>query len=136
MRNPKALVSEIEIAWAAGFFDGEGWTGSYQKHERTSVTLKMHVTQTDKKVLERFQAAVGCGKIEPLRLREGRKQAWRWRIHGQEVVDVAAKLFDFLCEPKQDQMLAAIGRRLAYEELKAAQTRARTSGHSRLRLAS
>ena len=136
MRNPIRLVGEMELAWAAGFFDGEGWTGTYQAEGKQSVDLRMHVTQTDKDVLERFRVAVGCGMVEPLKRRKNRKQAWRWRVRGQEVVDVAAKLHDLLCQPKQDQMVTAIGRRLAYEEIASAKDRSRNSGHSRLRLVS
>lgn len=126
MRSPKQLVGEIEVAWAAGFFDGEGWTGITQPHDRDVVTLQMHVSQTDENVLERFRAAVGgIGKIESMRLREGYKQVWRWRVHGQDVVDVGAKLYDYLCQPKQDQLITAIGKRLAYEELASAKVRGR-----------
>jgi hypothetical protein len=49
-----------ELAWAAGFFDGEG-TLSYAQKARF-VTVR--VAQTERKILERFQRAVGgVGKI-------------------------------------------------------------------------
>ena len=44
-----------ELAWAAGFFDGEGCCGIRSK----SGNLYVHISQNDRKVLDRFKQAVG-----------------------------------------------------------------------------
>lgn len=48
-----------ELAWAAGFFDGEGCT-SAQKY---TATLSIAQKATNAEVIHRFRAAVGFGKI-------------------------------------------------------------------------
>lgn len=46
-----------ELAWAAGFFDGEGWIGT-QRSKALRVP-RLTVTQKDLRALERFRSAVG-----------------------------------------------------------------------------
>jgi hypothetical protein len=48
-----------ELAWAAGFFDGEGSIGCYRKDERRPASPMLQVSQVDRFVLDRFQAALG-----------------------------------------------------------------------------
>jgi hypothetical protein len=58
------MENKTEIAWAAGFFDGEGHTGAMTvdgKHTRPY--LRVQVGQIDRRVLDRFCAAVGAGKV-------------------------------------------------------------------------
>lgn len=59
-----------ELAWAAGFFDGEGYAkfGSdkrnvHQGGRLVYTTLRIDVRQTDRRVLDRFRAIVGVGKV-------------------------------------------------------------------------
>lgn len=54
-------MTETELAWAAGFFDGEGNAmlgrpGGYRQ-------VIAHIGQADRRVLDRFQGAVGVGKV-------------------------------------------------------------------------
>lgn len=58
-----------ELVWAAGFFDGEGTT-SYLK-KGTWMGPRLSVAQNNPKTLERFQQAVGCGKIYEHTTRKG-----------------------------------------------------------------
>jgi hypothetical protein len=48
---------KYELAWAAGFFDGEGYVGKLG----TGAIVK--VEQIDRRVLDRFQSAVQLGKV-------------------------------------------------------------------------
>ena len=63
--NPLAT----ELAWAAGFFDGEGncrLRVDKQRNERRSRiygTLVVQIGQTDRDVLDRFHKAVGVGSV-------------------------------------------------------------------------
>jgi hypothetical protein len=56
-------LNREELAWAAGFFDGEGSTSLRQiKGGYSGLTLD--IGQKDREVLDRFQAAVGgLGKV-------------------------------------------------------------------------
>ncbi len=50
----------IELAWAAGFFDGEGCV-TYVDHAKTQRTraIRINITQIHPEVLIRFQKAIG-----------------------------------------------------------------------------
>ena len=54
-----------ELAWAAGFFDGEGHVASYIDREKYhGPYIRISITQTDTEVLDRFNKAVlGLGKV-------------------------------------------------------------------------
>lgn len=56
-----------EVAWAAGFFDGEGSSGSYLIKSRSGVGghfyPRVTVEQNERELLDRFCAAVGTGKV-------------------------------------------------------------------------
>lgn len=49
-----------ELAWAAGFFDGEGCVTSSEAGSRRPM---MFITQYDPRLLRRFRQAVGFGKV-------------------------------------------------------------------------
>lgn len=55
-------MSDIELAWAAGFLDGEGncrcWSDGKHSYPRMQLTQK-----DDTEPLERFVEAVGVGKV-------------------------------------------------------------------------
>ena len=58
------LGGDTELAWAAGFYDGEGCTSLLKKNKNVSV--RASCAQKDVRLLERFHAAVGgLGKIGP-----------------------------------------------------------------------
>jgi hypothetical protein len=59
MRNQKSH----KLAWAAGFFDGEGYVGLRHNKRDDSGWLSAIVTQKDRRLLERFQQYVGFGRI-------------------------------------------------------------------------
>src|SRR5438128_680517 len=53
------VIDREELSWAAGFFDGEGCF-SYVRVARYPV---IRVTQAHREPLDRFQAAIGVGKV-------------------------------------------------------------------------
>ena len=77
-----------EIAWLAGFFEGEGsldvgHRGPLLKRTaRIKLVVQISVVSTDRDVLERAQFVSGLGaiyadsQIGPL----GTKQIWRWKV--------------------------------------------------------
>lgn len=93
-----------ELAWAAGFFDGEGCT-TYAASNRGSYRLKL--IQTGTECLERFQCAVGgLGRIRgPVQTTKYQKDTYVWEaLSFEEAQAVGAMLWNFLSEPKQDQL--------------------------------
>jgi len=106
-----ASSPEAQLAWAAGFFDGEG---SIQL--RRGTLLQLYVGQTDPRPLERFAAAVGVGKVNgpygPYP-RKGRANTWKpmyaWQVGGRKAEQVFDLLRPFLSEPKREQYAAVKG---------------------------
>ena len=116
------MSEETELAWAAGFFDGEGciWARKPQKHSRSKVYLG--VNQIDNRPLERFMKAVGAGHMKGpyLANRTGpskgnEKPVWYWNCYPQEEVEkVLAKLFPYMSEPKKEQAMTCYLKKAEY----------------------
>jgi hypothetical protein len=95
-----------ELAWAAGFFDGEGTTYSNGRVPRVTVP------QADIRPIERFHRAVGgVGKVvfvAPPKNFPSHKPQWHWTVtkfeHAQAVI---AMLWPWLSEPKREQATGA-----------------------------
>lgn len=91
----------IEVAWAAGLFEGEGcFTRSVSYPEKSKaqqrrIYLIMNLGTTDLDVLERFHAIIGVGRISGPSQRPGWKPCWRWSVQGKSAVALATNE-DFL----------------------------------------
>lgn len=102
------MTETYELAWAAGFFDGEGWVGATTRGAKTGPKryLQLGITQIDPYVLERFRSAVGgLGSVTGPYAQKGR---WRPRYHYQlgsraGVTSVMLQLEPFLSEIKRLQ---------------------------------
>lgn len=103
-----------ELAWAAGFFDGEGTAHFSRGTRKTKIggrttysSIHLSVTQTNLEELERFKAAVGVGYIcGPYQNKNpNSKPHWRYFAgafqHYQHVMTV---LWPFLCSRKRAQL--------------------------------
>lgn len=118
-------MNRIELAWAAGFFDGEGSTvlagansrrvhpatGRRRDYPTPSVSISQHNTP---ECLERFRAAVGgVGRIDGPRIyRQFDSPRWTYAARTHESAQaVVAALWPFLSTPKRDQAHAVF---LAY----------------------
>ena len=79
------FMTNYEIAWIAGLFEGEGcfFTNVIRKRGKEyrypCATIKM----TDKDILDRVNKLVPGGTLKTNRLVPGEKQSWTWRIHGK-----------------------------------------------------
>ena len=74
-------ASDVERAWAAGLFEGEGCFStvrSLRSHGR--VALRASLGMTDEDTVRRFHAIVGVGAIH-VRHRAGVKSHWIWQVH-------------------------------------------------------
>lgn len=76
-------VVVADLAWAAGFWDGEGNANAYLKGERWQIQAA--VTQIHLDTLERFRDIVGVGKIYgPYETASGVHPQWTLKIRGED----------------------------------------------------
>jgi len=91
---------ETELAWAAGFFDGEGHI-SFTPGKQ----IAFSVAQVDRRPLDRFLAAVGLGVVGgPYLLGKNPRPVFFYRARKREVDTVIERLWPFLSEPKREQI--------------------------------
>lgn len=128
-----AKLDEAEIAWAAGFFDGEGSTmarGESRRPEyhQLQVAVPQHGNGSIPEVLVRFQAAAfGMGRIGP----HSRAGMYSWRSCGfEEAQALIALLWRYLGPIKRAQAIAAASVvRAQYEHGRYAPRRTRRPAH-------
>lgn len=104
------MTSREELAWAAGFFDGEGHVG-YREQLGAGQSWAVDIAQTEPNTLDRFHRAVGRGKIYgPYRHKNGRHNPyWRFTANGYERTQaIAGMLWAFLSEVKREQFAEAL----------------------------
>jgi hypothetical protein len=104
----------VDLAWAAGFYDGEGSFGIYvyerdgYSHRHTRLTVGQ---SGDCRTLERFRDAVGVGKIVgPYKFKHypGSKPHYTYKVQRYtDAIAVLKKLWPYMSEPKREQVLAA-----------------------------
>ena len=103
-------LNAYEVAWAAGFFDGEGST-LIRRQSRTP-QVAVQVAQTDPRALERFKAAVGgLGNITgPYKAKSIRhKEKWSFSAASFEQAQaILATLWRFLGPVKRQQALVVL----------------------------
>lgn len=118
-------MNNTELAWAAGFFDGEGsvsliWT-THTTNTNPWWNLKVTVTNCDRPSLERFVAAVGVGRIYTKKPVEGR-QVTHYVMAGSLVAErILRGLLPYLLTKKRVAELAiearTCGQRRPYENI-------------------
>jgi hypothetical protein len=93
------FIEDTDIAWAAGFFDGEGCVEAYftvnkhRKAKQLSTSLKAH--NTDIRPLLRLQEIFG-GVVRTERQAKGTRVAiWVWKISGKQATDVALAMMPY-----------------------------------------
>jgi hypothetical protein len=113
------IPNREELAWAAGFFDGEGSTcGGVSRKGAAWLTMPIHqLTDSsddpNSSTLERFRNAVGgLGRIYE---RRERADMHVWTVGAfEDVQAVGAMLWPFLSQPKQKQFSKALEARKAH----------------------
>lgn len=108
------MASPVEVAWAAGVFEGEGSIGLANRGETRSPTPVLRMNMTDRDVLERFYAIVGFGKVYgPYQYGTAkRKPMFCWQSGGWFY---ARALFDAFAEHLGERRTARFGEVLAQE---------------------
>lgn len=106
---------EIELAWAAGFLDGEGsFLFIIRSDDRGRGRLTVQASQSDIRPLEKLISILGGRIYGPYSHAIG-KPYWEWRIGTEETVLATFDiLLPYLSEPKQEQIAVALAQREAH----------------------
>jgi hypothetical protein len=115
-------IKDIELAVAAGFFNGEGTTSINNKANkvRTVPSLRVTVpqTSTNKEELYRFKAAVGVGLIHTCKKSNHRSGFQsQYSASNKDARLVIALIYPYLSLEKRKQADEAIAIRDAWEKL-------------------
>lgn len=86
-------MDRFELAWAAGFFDGEGWANAIAAEGRRTRQPQARINQADPngvpEVLLRFQRAVGgLGHIGGPYVKEGYEDLYWWQVSSRGDVEL------------------------------------------------
>lgn len=75
------MPTELEVAWAAGFFEGEGCVTRYSRGGKRAheYVYSVQLNNTDKDVIDKFARIMGCGSMDRME-RANRKVIWLWRV--------------------------------------------------------
>jgi len=111
---PRSDSEDIERAWAAGFFDGEGTVGAGRRgfdrpaYRQPSMEIPQSSAHGVPDSLGRFQASVGAGSItgpHPPRNPWAKLPSYRWELGGHRNVEmVAGILWPWLGSVKRSQI--------------------------------
>lgn len=107
-------TNKLELVWAAGFYDGEGSVSCTANNGKPMSRVQLSIGQREDAegvpaaTLERFMAAVGCGKIYVKSRRGHDIHQHQYIVSSRELVfDVCNKLWPYISEVKKLQMLRA-----------------------------
>ena len=97
-----------DLAWAAGFFDGEGCTYLGRLNRSGTRFAAASISQTEPSTLQRFRTALGLGTVAgPYGPHPGdkcRSPMWSWRVNSFEETQASiAMLWCWLSTPKRAQ---------------------------------
>lgn len=105
---------ETDLAWAAGFFDGDGCVG-FNKTRAHYKSLCIGIVQVNKEPLERFLTVVDAGYINGPYEKPG-NPVWQYQIRKvDDIMNVKNLLWPYLTHVKHEQFTKAIN---SYEEYK------------------
>lgn len=107
-----------ELAWAAGWFDGEGCIGLYSQGPRNSTIqrLSLSIAQAESRFnLDRFKQAVGGVGVVGGPYHRGHKPVYRYNAVGfRSVQAVGAMLWFKLGAPKRLQVSKSLSAAIRY----------------------
>lgn len=98
------MPAEVDRAWAAGLYDGEGSTNLKRPRKGSdAIAIRMYLSQKDAgpEILDRLQRVLGVGTV---RERQSRPGVWAWTCNDRagctRALDV---MWPYLSSPKRDQ---------------------------------
>ena len=97
-----------DLAWAAGFFDGEGWAN----RQRRGVNSRINQAGLDgvPEVLTKFHRIVGVGRIHGPVIVEGRQPLYYWDATSRpDLLQVVERIGPWLCPVKRAEFERTLG---------------------------
>jgi hypothetical protein len=106
-------LDEHELAWAAGFFDGDGWAALVRQKLRRRGRPKAQINQSSvtgvPEVLVRFRDAVGVGRISGPKIETGREPLYSWVASSAgDVLRTGTLICPWLSRQKREQFTGAV----------------------------
>ena len=108
------MISEVDAAYIAGLFDGEGHI-QYKQYMRQrknnkkpypTWSIRMEMAMTDKSVLLLVHDLLGCGTVTEKKYKTaytvGWKKQWRWRCQSRDAYYVALLLLPYVHVKRED----------------------------------
>ena len=105
-RVEERCAAQLELAWAAGFFEGEGSvTGTLH---RGKFRLQLTISQREPSTLCRFLHAVKLGNVTgPYHYaKHGFKpcsERWSYQVYGKKAHEVMQRLMPYVSGPKKER---------------------------------
>jgi hypothetical protein len=97
-------MTEVEIAWLAGLFDGEGSIVLNRRNRPNSLSCRITVTNTFYPLLERVLEVTGTGVLQELtRYHTNPKHArsWNWQCNGTNARLILKQILPWLIVKKE-----------------------------------
>ena len=102
-RYPEITATGWEVAWAAGFLEGEGMF-----LEKSDGARAVCANQVNPEPLQKLQAlfggSLGFQKQDP----SVRRNWWRWSIYGQRAIEVTSLVSPFLSSSRLERIPFAL----------------------------
>jgi hypothetical protein len=108
----------VDVAWAAGLYEGEGTChsgyGTYrykgELRSRKTPTYQLRIAMTDLEPLQKFQETFGVGVINgPYMSAKSTKPAWHYSVTGYERTQaIIAAIWPWLSPRRKDQALKCL----------------------------
>ncbi len=104
------ISDELKVAWAAGFFDGEGTVTIQRRRYNArpgSYVMQMAACQKHPEALVRLHEICGCGSLHVHKKKPETSSLWLWRASGNYALGVLKRFLPHLIV-KRDQAEIAI----------------------------
>lgn len=87
----------VELAYLAGFFDGEGSLGHYRTGAKGIRSFTLTMANTDREIVDTFHRTFG-GHVNDKPPSNGfnKKMMWQWRVTGDKAWDAYYALRPYL----------------------------------------
>ena len=98
------VPSELDLAFAAGFMEGDGYFG------KNKTTVSAEFNQKDEWIVRRFEEWFGgaVGQIHKQGISNG--TYWRWRISGDRARNFMRVAYPLLSPKRQEQIDNSLGK--------------------------
>jgi hypothetical protein len=97
-----------DFAWAAGFFDGEGWANRKKRGVHSQINQAGRDGMPE--VLIKFQRIVGVGRLKGPVILEGRQPLYYWEATSRpDLTQVVERIGPWLCPVKRAEFERTLG---------------------------